>query len=110
MKLYTSGRNTDGIENAPEAAYMQSSATGAEKHVGVRCGQRARPILIQLLFFCLRGKYGGCVANAKFLAPFSAGNITRTRIDSGFGQQPLGLYMFGSRYLRICCNRLLTFW
>ena len=42
----------------------------------------------------------GCVANAKPLAHFSAGNIARTRINSGFGQKQFGLYVFGSRYLQ----------
>src|SRR5262245_21328304 len=36
------------------------------------------------------GQYG-CVANAKFPAPFSTGNIARTRINSGFGQKQFGL-------------------
>jgi len=36
----------------------------------------------------------GCVANAKFLAPFSTSNIARTRINNGFGQKQFGLYVF----------------
>jgi hypothetical protein len=107
MKLYTSGSNADGIQNSPEAAYMQSSVTSAEKHLGIRFGQRARPILIQLFSFYL-GKYSGCVANAKFLAPFSAGKSLGPASTADFGQQQFGLYMFGPRYLRICCKRLLV--
>jgi hypothetical protein len=44
MKLYTSGGNTKAIQNGPEAAYVHSSVTGAEKHVGIRFGQRADPV------------------------------------------------------------------
>jgi hypothetical protein len=42
----------------------------------------------------------GCVANAKGLALFGAGNIARTRMNSGLEQKQFRLYLFGSRYLQ----------
>ena len=56
MEVYAPGCNTDHVQNATDATYMQSAFAVPEKHVGIRfqvpC-QRTRIILNQFSIFAV---------------------------------------------------------